>query len=48
MGAVLNGIGCDFMFPIYPSPSPYMISIGGTQWADRDPSKPEMWDVGGS
>ena len=48
MGAVLNDIGCEFMFPIYPSPSPYMISVGGTQWQDRDPSKPEMWDDGGS
>ena len=48
MGAVLNEVGCEFMFPIYPSPSPYMISIGGTQWKDGDSSKPEMWDVGGS
>lgn len=48
MGAILNDVGCQFMFPIYPSPSPYMISIGGTQWKDLDPSKPEMWDIGGS
>ena len=40
MGRVLNEIGCEFQFPIYPSPSPYMISVGGTQWADLDPAKP--------
>lgn len=40
MGRVLNQIGCEFQFPIYPSPSPYMISVGGTQWADGDGTKP--------
>eukprot|EP01052_Picozoa_sp_SAG31_P045291 SAG31_NODE_8211_length_1496_cov_1.200429_1_plen_108_part_10 len=50
MGAVLNEIGCDFQFPIYPSPSPYMISVGGTMWASDvngrpDSSKPVFWDT---
>jgi len=38
-----NKIGCEFMFPIYPSPSPYMISVGGTDWVGGDPSQPETW-----
>jgi hypothetical protein len=45
MGKVLNEIGCEFQFPIYPSPSPYMISVGGTQWADGDGTKPVFWDT---
>jgi len=39
----LNKVGCEFMFPIYPSPSPYMLSIGGTSWQGDDPSKPVAW-----
>jgi tripeptidyl-peptidase-1 len=45
MGTVLNKIGCQFQFPIYPSPSPYMISVGGTMWADQDPTKPVFWNT---
>ena len=46
MGAVLNKIGCKFQFPIYPSPSPYMISVGGTMWAGDDPAgEPVFWDT---
>eukprot|EP01047_Picozoa_sp_COSAG01_P038332 COSAG01_NODE_3105_length_6577_cov_4.068077_6_plen_582_part_00 len=45
MGAVLNQIGCKFQFPIYPSPSPYMISVGGTMWADQDATRPVFWDT---
>ena len=45
-GAVLNKIGCKFQFPIYPSPSPYMISVGGTMWAGDDPAgEPVFWDT---
>ena len=46
IGAVLNKIGCKFQFPIYPSPSPYMISVGGTMWAGDDPAgEPVFWDT---
>jgi len=40
---VLNQIGCEYQFPIFPSPSPYMTSVGGTEWKGLDPSKPVMW-----
>lgn len=43
----LNKIGCRFQFPIFPSPSPYMISVGGTDWEGDDPSHPVMWSGSG-
>ena len=39
----LNKVGCAFNFPIFPSPSPYMVSVGGTEWDGLDPTKPVMW-----
>ena len=43
---LLNKIGCEFQFPIFPSPSPYMISVGGTEWKPRpfQPYHPVMWE----
>ena len=35
------------MFPIFPSPSPYMVSVGGTDWQFSDPKKPQMWSGSG-
>lgn len=35
------------MFPIFPSPSPYITSVGGTAWASHDPTKPIAWEGGG-
>jgi tripeptidyl-peptidase-1 len=43
----LNRVGCEFMFPIYPSPSPYVCSVGGTQWRLGDMTKPVMWSGSG-
>jgi subtilase family serine protease len=43
----LNKIGCEFQFPIFPSPSPYMVSVGGTEWEAHDPSHPVMWSGSG-
>ena len=40
---VLNKVGCTYNFPIFPSPSPYMVSVGGTDWKRGDPSQPVMW-----
>jgi tripeptidyl-peptidase-1 len=45
IGKVLNEVGCAYMLPVYPSPSPYMVSVGGTQWRRDDPTQPEMWEV---
>ena len=45
VGRALNKVGCEFMFPIYPSPSPYMVSVGGTEWERGDPTKPVMWQA---
>ena len=36
------------MFPIFPSPSPYMISVGGTEWERGDGSKPIAWSGSGA
>ena len=43
----LNKIGCEFQFPIYPSPSPYVVSVGGTDWEGGDPRRPTMWSGSG-
>ena len=47
MGKTLNEVGCEFMFPIFPSPSPYMISVGGSEWENGDSSKPIAWSGSG-
>jgi len=44
---ILNKVGCAFQFPIFPSPSPYMVSVGGTDWAGGDPTQPKMWSGSG-
>jgi len=44
---VLNQIGCEYNFPIFPSPSPYMTSVGGTEWQAGDPEQPIMWPGSG-
>jgi len=43
----LNKVGCEYQFPIFPSPSPYMLSIGGTSWQDGDSSRPVAWSGSG-
>ena len=47
MGRALNQVGCEFMFPIFPSPSPYMMSVGGTSWENQDGTKPVAWSGSG-
>lgn len=32
-----------WQFPIYPSPSPYVVSVGGTMWKGGDPLQPTTW-----
>jgi len=45
--SVLNEVGCAFSFPIFPSPSPYMASVGGTAWEAGDPRRPVAWEGSG-
>ena len=35
------------MFPIFPSPSPYMMSVGGTSWQGQNGAKPIAWSGSG-
>jgi tripeptidyl-peptidase-1 len=43
----LNSISCEYQMPVFPSSSPYITSVGGTQWKRRDPSKPTTWTGSG-
>ncbi len=47
IGRALNKVGCEFQFPIYPSPSPYVTSVGGTMWEGGDGSRPVAWSGSG-
>jgi len=43
----LNKVGCELMFPIFPSPSPFMTSVGGTVWKSFDSARPVAWSGSG-
>jgi len=38
----LNTISCDINMPVYPTASPYVVSVGGTMWSG-DSSNPVTW-----
>jgi|TARA_B110000208_G_scaffold104622_1_gene129913 tripeptidyl-peptidase-1 len=46
VGRALNKVGCEFQFPVFPTTSPYVTSVGGTQWADSSGAKPMAWNGG--
>ena len=47
IGRDLNIIGCKFQFPVFPTGSPYVTSVGGITWGDS-PQDPVAWsDSGG-
>jgi len=46
IGRVLNEISCDFQMPVYPTASPYVISVGGESWIN--PKQPTAWSGSGS
>jgi tripeptidyl-peptidase-1 len=46
LGRDLNTIGCKFQFPVYPTGSPYVTSVGGITWGDS-PADPIAWDRSG-
>ena len=33
--------------PVYPTASPYIVSVGGTNWRGGDSSKPQAWPGSG-
>ena len=46
----LNAISCDFNFPVFPTSSPYIVSVGGTEWSGlfkKNPEDPVAWDRSG-
>jgi tripeptidyl-peptidase-1 len=48
---VLNEVSCRFNMPVFPTASPYVISVGGTDWGKSldqlNPKKPEAWPGSG-
>eukprot|EP00756_Hemistasia_phaeocysticola_P024234 Hpha_TRINITY_DN15936_c1_g2::TRINITY_DN15936_c1_g2_i1::g.75110::m.75110/K01279/TPP1, CLN2; tripeptidyl-peptidase I len=44
----LNDISCEFQMPVFPTTSPYVISVGGESWQFSNPSKPEGWSRAGA
>ena len=39
----LNDISCEFQLPVFPTASPYVVSVGGEMWKNGDSSKPITW-----
>ena len=49
VGSVLNEVSCAHgSVPTYPSSSPWVLSVGGSQWGGASPSAPVAWNSGGS
>jgi len=43
---ILNKVSCEYAIPVFPTTSPYITSVGGTDWSgflSKDPSKPIAW-----
>eukprot|EP00038_Savillea_parva_P018479 m.23893 g.23893 ORF g.23893 m.23893 type:complete len:595 (-) comp4113_c0_seq1:25-1809(-) len=47
IGRALNKIGCEFQFPVFPTGSPYVTSVGGTTWKNGNAAEPQAWDGSG-
>jgi subtilase family serine protease len=45
IGAALNQVSCAFQMPVFPTTSPYVISVGGEDWVD--PTQPYAWSGSG-
>ena len=43
----LNKVGCRYQYPVFPTTSPYILSVGGTDWQAFDPTQPKMWSGSG-
>jgi len=47
IGRALNKIGCEFQFPVFPTGSPYVTSVGGTTWRNGNSADPVAWSGSG-
>jgi tripeptidyl-peptidase-1 len=43
IGSALNAIACEYQLPVFPTGSPYVLSIGGEDWQDGDSTQPIAW-----
>ena len=46
LGNALNEISCQYQMPVFPTTSPYVTSVGGTDWGNFFPSpsnEPQAW-----
>jgi tripeptidyl-peptidase-1 len=43
----LNEISCKFQIPVFPTSSPYVLSVGGEAWEGLDYKKPIAWSGSG-
>jgi tripeptidyl-peptidase-1 len=46
IASVLNEVSCEFSMPVFPTTSPYVVSVGGTDWSgffNPNPKKPKAW-----
>jgi tripeptidyl-peptidase-1 len=43
IGDDLNSVSCKYQIPVFPTASPYVLSIGGEMWDNDDSSKPITW-----
>ena len=46
----LNEVSCNYTVPVFPTTSPYIVSVGGTSWKGLfvpDPTKPVAWSGSG-
>lgn len=43
MAQALNEISCKYQMPVFPTSSPYIVSVGGTMWADSTGKHPVTW-----
>jgi hypothetical protein len=49
IGSILNQVSCTYNFPTFPSASPFVLGVGGTQWNGApSPSQPIAWSASGS
>merc|ERR1719354_807016 len=47
IGRDLNDVCCDYTFTTFPAESPYVVSVGGTEWLKTNSSDPYTWPAGG-
>jgi len=43
IASTLNKVACEYQLPVFPTGSPYIVSVGGTSWKNGDGSDPVSW-----